>query len=120
MCFFAQNSTLTIEEFHSKLQEATNFPLRPFVIPFLKVSRRPSPLVAGPAMECRVCSPSAVISHHPRPTGGCRVGAVLTSQGRSLLVTAADPLPPDPVLSEPPRSILQCGSDALILSTAMS
>lgn len=32
-----QNSTLTIEEFHSKLQEATNFPLRPFVIPFLKV-----------------------------------------------------------------------------------
>lgn len=34
-----QNSTLTIEEFHSKLQEATNFPLRPFVIPFLKVNR---------------------------------------------------------------------------------
>lgn len=32
-----QNSTLTIEEFHAKLQEATNFPLRPFVIPFLKV-----------------------------------------------------------------------------------
>ncbi|NWQ84149.1 MTG16 protein, partial [Columbina picui] len=31
------NSTLTIEEFHAKLQEATNFPLRPFVIPFLKV-----------------------------------------------------------------------------------
>ncbi|NXO79980.1 MTG16 protein, partial [Sitta europaea] len=30
------NSTLTIEEFHAKLQEATNFPLRPFVIPFLK------------------------------------------------------------------------------------
>ncbi|KAA0710482.1 Protein CBFA2T1 [Triplophysa tibetana] len=30
------NSTLTIEEFHSKLQEATNFPLRPFVVPFLK------------------------------------------------------------------------------------
>lgn len=33
-----QNSTLTIEEFHSKLQEATNFPLRPFVVPFLKVN----------------------------------------------------------------------------------
>ena len=32
-----QNSTVTIEEFHCKLQEATNFPLRPFVIPFLKV-----------------------------------------------------------------------------------
>ncbi|KFW87980.1 Protein CBFA2T2, partial [Phalacrocorax carbo] len=32
------NSTVTIEEFHCKLQEATNFPLRPFVIPFLKVT----------------------------------------------------------------------------------
>ncbi|XP_048648355.1 protein CBFA2T3 [Marmota marmota marmota] len=43
------NSTLTIEEFHAKLQEATNFPLRPFVIPFLKVRRTchplPSPVV---------------------------------------------------------------------------
>ena len=34
----SQNSTVTIEEFHSRLQEATNFPLRPFVIPFLKVN----------------------------------------------------------------------------------
>uniref|UniRef100_A0A8C5I403 Protein CBFA2T2-like n=1 Tax=Gouania willdenowi TaxID=441366 RepID=A0A8C5I403_GOUWI len=32
------NSTVTIEEFHSRLHEATNFPLRPFVIPFLKVN----------------------------------------------------------------------------------
>ncbi|EHB05831.1 Protein CBFA2T2 [Heterocephalus glaber] len=30
------NSTVTIEEFHCKLQEAINFPLRPCVIPFLK------------------------------------------------------------------------------------
>lgn len=36
--YFFQNSHLSIEEFHSKLQEATNFPLRPFVIPFLKVN----------------------------------------------------------------------------------
>ncbi|XP_047120331.1 protein CBFA2T1-like [Schistocerca piceifrons] len=27
---------LTVEEFHSSLQEATNFPLRPFVVPFLR------------------------------------------------------------------------------------
>jgi len=27
-----------VEEFHQQLQDATNFPLRPFVIPFLKVS----------------------------------------------------------------------------------
>ncbi|XP_072373830.1 protein CBFA2T1-like isoform X2 [Scyliorhinus torazame] len=33
-----RDSTWTIEEFHSKLQEATNFPLRPFVIPFLKAN----------------------------------------------------------------------------------
>jgi len=33
-----QNSVISIEEFHGRLQEATNFPLRPFVIPFLKVN----------------------------------------------------------------------------------
>ncbi|EMP38197.1 Protein CBFA2T2 [Chelonia mydas] len=38
------NSTVTIEEFHCKLQEATNFPLRPFVIPFLKFHPTPPPL----------------------------------------------------------------------------
>ena len=38
MFVYFQNNHLSIEEFHSKLQEATNFPLRPFVIPFLKVS----------------------------------------------------------------------------------
>nr|XP_009939274.1 PREDICTED: protein CBFA2T2 [Opisthocomus hoazin] len=37
------NSTVTIEEFHCKLQEATNFPLRPFVIPFLKNTNTTSP-----------------------------------------------------------------------------
>ncbi|UYV60758.1 CBFA2T3 [Cordylochernes scorpioides] len=31
------NSTLTIEEFHQKLQDVTTYPLRSFVIPFLKV-----------------------------------------------------------------------------------
>ncbi|XP_022108732.1 protein CBFA2T1-like isoform X3 [Acanthaster planci] len=32
------NNALTVEDFHHKLQEATNFPLRPFVIPFLKAN----------------------------------------------------------------------------------
>ncbi|XP_071785843.1 protein CBFA2T1-like isoform X5 [Asterias amurensis] len=32
------NNALTVEDFHNKLQEATNFPLRPFVIPFLKAN----------------------------------------------------------------------------------
>ncbi|KAB0371601.1 hypothetical protein FD755_016539, partial [Muntiacus reevesi] len=43
------NSTLTIEEFHSKLQEATNFPLRPFVIPFLKANL---PLLQRELLHC--------------------------------------------------------------------
>lgn len=35
--FFAlQSGTMTAEEFHSALQEATNFPLRGFVLPYLK------------------------------------------------------------------------------------
>lgn len=32
------NNKISIEEFHEKLHRATNFPLRPFVIPFLKSS----------------------------------------------------------------------------------
>ncbi|XP_067929481.1 protein CBFA2T3-like isoform X2 [Watersipora subatra] len=32
------NSQMTIEDFHAKLQETTNFPLKPFVIPFLKAT----------------------------------------------------------------------------------
>ncbi|XP_067158461.1 protein CBFA2T3 isoform X4 [Apteryx mantelli] len=43
------NSTLTIEEFHTKLQEATNFPLRPFVIPFLKANL---PLLQRELLHC--------------------------------------------------------------------
>jgi len=33
----AQNNTVSIEEFHDQLHKTTNFPLRPFVVPFLKV-----------------------------------------------------------------------------------
>jgi hypothetical protein len=36
---FLKNNTISIEDFHSRLQESTNFPLRPFVIPFLKVAK---------------------------------------------------------------------------------
>ncbi|CAN0368659.1 unnamed protein product [Lampetra fluviatilis] len=43
------NSSVTIEEFHSKLQEATNFPLRPFVIPFLKANL---PLLQRELLQC--------------------------------------------------------------------
>ncbi|KAI0213120.1 Protein CBFA2T3 [Lamellibrachia satsuma] len=43
------NSQLTIEDFHAKLQEATNFPLRPFVIPFLKANL---PLLQRELLHC--------------------------------------------------------------------
>ncbi|XP_051789255.1 protein CBFA2T2 isoform X2 [Erpetoichthys calabaricus] len=43
------NSSITIEEFHSRLQEATNFPLRPFVIPFLKANL---PLLQRELLHC--------------------------------------------------------------------
>lgn len=36
MCLFQQCNTISIEEFHNNLQDVTNFPLRPFVLPFLK------------------------------------------------------------------------------------
>ncbi|XP_014665659.1 PREDICTED: protein CBFA2T1-like isoform X2 [Priapulus caudatus] len=43
------NSTISIEDFHAKLQEATNFPLRPFVIPFLKANL---PLLQRELLHC--------------------------------------------------------------------
>nr|XP_056718868.1 protein CBFA2T3 isoform X6 [Euleptes europaea] len=58
------NSTLTIEEFHSKLQEATNFPLRPFVIPFLKANL---PLLQRELLHCaRVAkqTPAQYLAQH--------------------------------------------------------
>ncbi|KAK6643963.1 hypothetical protein RUM43_000228 [Polyplax serrata] len=36
LVFNMVNGNMTIEEFHTSLQEATNFPLRPFVLPFLR------------------------------------------------------------------------------------
>ena len=38
MKFIFKNSVISIEDFHSRLQETTNFPLRPFVIPFLRAN----------------------------------------------------------------------------------
>ncbi|XP_078735579.1 protein CBFA2T1-like [Lampetra fluviatilis] len=60
------NSTISIEDFHSKLQEATNFPLRPFVIPFLKANL---PLLQRELMLCaRLAkqSPSQYLAQHER------------------------------------------------------
>lgn len=32
-----QTASITIEEFQQKIQEVTNYPLRPFAVPFLKM-----------------------------------------------------------------------------------
>lgn len=58
------NNHLSIEEFHSKLQEATNFPLRPFVIPFLKANL---PLLQRELLHCaRLAkqSPQQYLAHN--------------------------------------------------------
>ncbi|XP_035380179.1 protein CBFA2T2 isoform X1 [Electrophorus electricus] len=58
------NSTVTIEEFHSRLQEATNFPLRPFVIPFLKANL---PLLQRELLQCARAAkqtPAQYLSQH--------------------------------------------------------
>lgn len=33
---YFQNNMISVEEFHHNIQEMTNFPLRPFVLPFLR------------------------------------------------------------------------------------
>ncbi len=38
VCFPFQAGTVSVSEFHQVLQEVTNFPLRPFVLPFLKAN----------------------------------------------------------------------------------
>jgi len=43
------NSGISVEEFHQQLQDATNFPLRPFVIPFLKTNL---PLLQQELLSC--------------------------------------------------------------------
>uniref|UniRef100_A0A8C5HZ61 Protein CBFA2T2-like n=1 Tax=Gouania willdenowi TaxID=441366 RepID=A0A8C5HZ61_GOUWI len=58
------NSTVTIEEFHSRLHEATNFPLRPFVIPFLKANL---PLLQRELLHCARAAkqtPAQYLSQH--------------------------------------------------------
>ncbi|XP_052415815.1 protein CBFA2T2-like isoform X2 [Carassius gibelio] len=58
------NNTVTIEEFHSRLQEATNFPLRPFVIPFLKANL---PLLQRELLHCARAAkqtPAQYLSQH--------------------------------------------------------
>lgn len=89
MVFSFQNSTLTIEEFHSKLQEATNFPLRPFVIPFLKVTANPAPSHRGLPQEPGVHSLPGLTRQQAEPTWDPR-GTALTSQDRFLLVKASN------------------------------
>ncbi|KAJ1078603.1 hypothetical protein K5549_000785 [Capra hircus] len=58
------NSTVTVEEFHCKLQEATNFPLCPFVIPFLKANL---PLLQLELLHCPWAAkqtPSQYLAQH--------------------------------------------------------
>jgi len=43
------NNVITVEDFHQQLQDATNFPLRPFVIPFLKTNL---PLLQQELLQC--------------------------------------------------------------------
>ncbi|XP_028665585.1 protein CBFA2T3 isoform X2 [Erpetoichthys calabaricus] len=73
------NSTLTIEEFHSKLQEATNFPLRPFVIPFLKANL---PLLQRELLHCARLSkqtPAQYLAQHEQLLLDANVSSPLDS-----------------------------------------
>ncbi|XP_057291257.1 protein CBFA2T1-like isoform X2 [Hydractinia symbiolongicarpus] len=66
------NNAITVEEFHQQLQDATNFPLRPFVIPFLKANL---PLLQQELIQCshlskrsphQYLTPSESLSAHER------------------------------------------------------
>ncbi|XP_052817387.1 protein CBFA2T1-like isoform X1 [Mya arenaria] len=81
------NSHLSIEEFHSKLQEATNFPLRPFVIPFLKANL--------PLLQRELMHLARMAKQTPQ---------LYLSQNEHILLNAAQsPLDPQENSSAPPQ-----------------
>lgn len=77
------NSHLTVEEFHAKLQKATNFPLRPFVIPFLKANL---PLLQRELLHCAHLarqSPHQYLIHNERLVFDADNQSPLTAQDLS-------------------------------------
>ncbi|PIO33818.1 hypothetical protein AB205_0026650 [Aquarana catesbeiana] len=98
------NSTITIEEFHCKLQEATNFPLRPFVIPFLKANL---PLLQRELLHCaRVAkqTPSQYLAQHEHlllntntssPSDSSELLMEVNGNGKRYS-PEREPLPPEP------------------------
>ncbi|XP_029781946.1 protein CBFA2T3 [Suricata suricatta] len=111
------NSTLTIEEFHSKLQEATNFPLRPFVIPFLKANL---PLLQRELLHCARLAkqtPAQYLAQHEQLLLDANASSPIDSSELLLEVNEngkrrtpdrtkengsdRDPLPPDHISKRP-------------------
>ena len=62
-CFLMQAGTISVGDFHHVLQEVTNFPLRPFVLPFLKAN---IPLLARDVAALALRSPI------PSAASGCQ------------------------------------------------
>ena len=60
-----QAGTISVGDFHHVLQEVTNFPLRPFVLPFLKAN---IPLLARDVAALALRSPPPSSS----ATSGCQ------------------------------------------------
>ncbi|XP_062032549.1 protein CBFA2T3 [Lepus europaeus] len=111
------NSTLTIEEFHTKLQEATNFPLRPFVVPFLKANL---PLLQRELLHCARLAqqtPAQYLAQHERllwdasaasPTDSSELLLEVNENGKRRTPDRTkengsdrDPLPPDHTSKRP-------------------
>lgn len=49
LCLALVNSHISVEEFHAKVQQAINLPMRPFIIPFVKTNL---PLLQRELMHC--------------------------------------------------------------------
>ncbi|XP_048873985.1 protein CBFA2T2-like isoform X2 [Brienomyrus brachyistius] len=84
------NSTVTIEEFHSRLQEATNFPLRPFVIPFLKANL---PLLQRELLRCSHATKQTPAQHLSQPEHLHRSTSLTASPDSSELLKEPNEAP---------------------------
>ena len=64
-----QAGTISVGDFHHVLQEVTNFPLRPFVLPFLKAN---IPLLSRDVAALAALRSPAAAASSSAGSGGCQ------------------------------------------------
>ena len=85
-CFVSQKAgTVGVSEFHQVLQDVTNFPLRPFVLPFLKANI--------PLLTREIAALAAVVNQGPMQYLRSHQHLLIDSSSTTPVSSAAAPPP---------------------------